>query len=167
MFCEALDLFSEESIRQFDYVFSDAMTWTDDDGRRMRLWINEEVEVGDPEHFMEMLVSRTEAILDNEPIDIFVNPTFLPEVIAKRYDDLWTDDRVDRIIQALVRNEIALEINNRYRLPSARIIQKAKAAGVKFTFGTNNGGADDLGNLEYCLEMIDECGLTKDDMWIP
>lgn len=164
---EWLDLFSRESIDSFDYVFTDAMTWTDDDGKRMRLWVKEEVEVGDPERFMETLVVRTETILDNEPIDIFVNPTYLPEEIAERYDELWTDARAERIIQALARNQIALEINNRYKLPSPKIIKKARAAGVKFTFGTNNGGAKDLGNLEYCLDMIKECGLTADDMWRP
>ena len=164
---EWLEIFSKESIDRFDYVFTDAMTWTNDEGKRMRLWVKDETEVGDPEKFMDTLVSRTVGILDDEPIDIFVNPTFLPEEIADRYDELWTEERMDQVIQALVRNEIALEINNRYRLPSVSMIKRAKAAGVKFTFGTNNGGADDLGHMEYSLDMIDECGLTRDDMWTP
>jgi histidinol phosphatase-like PHP family hydrolase len=74
---------------------------------------------------------------------------------------------MDRVIAALVRNRIALEINDRRRIPSAAFIKRAKAAGVKFTFGTNNGGPEDLGRLEYCLEMIRECALTPDDIWIP
>ena len=164
---EWLELFSRESIDKFDYVFTDAMTWTNDDGKRMRLWVRDEVEVGDPQRFMDMLVSRTETILDNEPINIFVNPTFLPEEIVDRYEELWTEERIDKVVQALARNQIALEINNRYRLPSPSIIKKAKAAGVKFTFGTNNGGAEDLRHLEYCLDMIEECGLDRNDMWIP
>ena len=36
-----------------------------------------------------------------------------------------------------------------------------------WTRKTNNGGKDDLGNLEYCREMIVECGLTPDDMFVP
>jgi len=164
---EWLDLFSKETIEKFDYVFTDAMTWTNDDGKRMRLWIPEEVEIGDPEKFMDMLVDRIEKILDNEPIDIYVNPTYIPDEIGSRYDELWTHKRMDRVIQALVRNEIALEINAGRRIPSAEFIKRAKAQGVKFTFGTNNVGPDDLGNLEYCLEMIEECGLEPADMWIP
>ena len=31
---------------------------------------------------MEMLVSKIVEILDNEPIDIYVKPTFLPAAIA-------------------------------------------------------------------------------------
>ncbi|MCK5464920.1 MAG: DUF1080 domain-containing protein, partial [Bacteroidales bacterium] len=74
---EWLDMFSEEVISKFDYVFPDAMTWTNDNGKRMRLWIPEETEVGDPQDFMEQLVDNIEKIL-TEPVDIYVNPTYLP-----------------------------------------------------------------------------------------
>jgi len=37
---------------------------------------------------------------------------------------------------------------------------------LKFTFGTNNADAD-FGKLEYCLEMVEKCGLTKEDIWFP
>ena len=43
-------------------------------------------------------------------------------------------------------------------------IMKAKTAGVRFAFGTNNGGRK-LGKLEYCREMIEKCGLTPRDMF--
>ncbi|MDZ7613367.1 MAG: hypothetical protein U5K51_06370 [Flavobacteriaceae bacterium] len=38
---EWVNMFSKESISTFDYVFTDAMTWTDRKGRRMRLWMPE------------------------------------------------------------------------------------------------------------------------------
>jgi len=46
------------------------------------------------------------------------------------------------------------------------VSKMAKEAGIKFTFGTNNTGRE-LGRLEYCLRMIEECGLTPDDIFIP
>ncbi len=164
---EWLDLFSREIIDRFDYVFTDAMTWTNDDGKRMRLWIPEETEVGDPQDFMEQLVDRTVRIISTEPIDIFVNPTYLPDEIADRYDELWTPDRMDRVITALVENDVALEINAKRQIPSQAYIQRAKEAGVKFTMGTNNAGADDLGRLGYPIAMVDSCGLTAEDFWFP
>ena len=164
---EWLQMFSEESRARFDYVFTDAMTWTNKNGRRMRLWIPQETEVGDPQDFMEQLVDHIVQIVTTEPVDIHVNPTFLPAEIADQYDALWTDERIDRVVKALAESGVALEINNRFRIPSARIIKKAKEAGVKFTFGTNNGGADDLGRMDYAIEMIRECGLTPGDIWFP
>jgi len=164
---EWLDLFRKETIDQFDYVFTDAMTWTNNNGKRMRLWIKEETEVGDPQDFMDQLVDRIEKILKNEPVDIYVNPTYLPDEIDEMYNELWTPDRMERVIKALAENNVALEINAKLRLPSPEFILRAKASGVKFTFGTNNGGADDLGRLEYCIDMVKECGLTPQDIWIP
>lgn len=164
---EWLEMFSPEVIDKFDYVFTDAMTWTNDNGKRMRLWLKEETEVGDPQDFMDQLVNRIEDILNNEPINIYVNPTYLPEEINDRYDELWTEERVDRVISALVKNDIALEINNRLERPSPSIIKKAKAAGVKFTFGSNNTNASSLGRMDYAIQMIEECGIKVEDLWFP
>ncbi len=48
---------------QFDYVITDSMTVTDFHGQRLRLWMEDETTVGNPEEFMEMLVSRIEKIM--------------------------------------------------------------------------------------------------------
>lgn len=163
---EWITLFTPEAVARFDYVFTDAMTWTDNKGRRMRLWIPEEVFVDDPQDFMEELVAKVEAIFSKEPIDIYVNPTFLPAVIADRYEELWTDERIDRIVKVLAENRVALEINARYRIPSEKILRKAKEAGVRFIFGTNNTG-NDLGTIDYCFEMQEKLGLTYKNMFMP
>ncbi len=83
------------------------------------------------------------------------------------YDELWTAERMDRVIKALVENNVALEINNVRRIPSPAYLKRAKEAGVKFTFGTNNAGARDIGRMEYPIEMIRELGLSPSDMWMP
>ncbi len=163
---EWTSLVSKETMALFDYAFTDAMTYTDAKGRRMRLWIPDEVFIDDPQEFMEYLVGKIEEILSSEPIRIYVNPTYLPEVIRDRYDELWTPERMDRVINALVKNHIALEINCANKIPSATFIKWAKTAGVQFTLGTNNSGAD-LGYLEYGVKMIRECGLTPSDFWVP
>ena len=163
---EWVTLFSPEAVAKFDYVFTDGMTWTDQKGRRMRLWMPNEVFVDDPQKFMDELISKIENIVSKEPIDIHVNPTYLPAAIADRYDELWTDARIDRFVKVLADNHVALEINSRFKIPSEKILRKAKAAGVKFTFGTNNTGKD-LGTLDYSLEMKEKLGLTYKDMFMP
>jgi histidinol phosphatase-like PHP family hydrolase len=105
-------------------------------------------------------------VLNHEPIDIYVNPTFPPDLMAPDYDALWTPERMGKVIEAAKKNDVAIEINNRYRIPSARFLKLAKQAGVKFSFGTNNVYRN-LGRLEYCLEMVDQCGLTWQDIFVP
>jgi len=163
---EWVNLFSPEVIAQCDYVFTDAMTFTDHKGRRMRLWMPNEVHVDDKQQFMDMLVDKIVTIINDEPIDIYVNPTFLPRIIAKEYDTLWTHERMEKVIRAAIKNNVAIEINSRYKLPSPAFIKLAKKMGAKFAFGTNNGGAE-LGTCEYARQMVKECNLTKKDMFVP
>ncbi|HBH83999.1 MAG: hypothetical protein A2X05_09435 [Bacteroidetes bacterium GWE2_41_25] len=163
---EWITLFSPEAVAKFDYVFTDAMTFTDNKGRRNRIWLKDEVWIDDKQQFMEQMVSKIEAIFSQEPVDIYVNPTVLPDALMPEYEKLWTKERMGRVIRVLAANNIALEINARYKTPGAEMIRMAKEAGVKFTFGTNNTGRE-LGRLEYCLQMIQECGLTPDDIFMP
>ena len=125
---EWVQMFSRKALARFDYVFTDSMTWTDDRGKRMRLWIRGEVgTIADPQEFMETLVDRTVGILNNEPIDIYVNPTFLPAQLCRalrRAVDSRSGCR--QVVSALQGNGVAMEINNRYRIPSAAFIKRAR-----------------------------------------
>jgi hypothetical protein len=165
---EWLGMFSRGVVSQFDYVFTDSMTWTDNRGKRMRTWIAQEVgQIADPQEFMDTLVDRAVGILEKEPVDIYVNPTYVPDVISKDYETLWTEERRRKVARAAAKNGVAVEINNRYKLPSVSFIRLMKEEGCKFTIGTNNAGANDVGRCEYALDMIAECKLTRDDFWAP
>ena len=143
------------------------MTFTDDNGKRMRLWIKEEVgSIPAPERFMDMYVDRIVGVMEHEPIDIYANPTFLPDVIAGDYDRLWTPERMRKVVDAAKENNVAVEINNRYRIPKTPFIEMAKRAGVKFSFGINNGDRE-LGRMEYAVQIVKECGLSWQDIFIP
>jgi len=159
--------FSENAREQFDYVFTDALTFIDDKGRRTRLWMPNEVWIDvSHERYMDIIVDRIVKVLKEEPVNIYVNPTFLPEPMMPDYDKLWTDARINKVIEALVTRQIALEINNRYRIPHEKIIRAAKEAGIRFAFGTNNANSN-IGKLDYCIEMMKKCGITERDMFFP
>lgn len=163
---EWVDTFSPEVRAEFDYVFTDALTFTDDKGRRSRIWIPQETWIEDEQKYMDMLVKRICTVLTDEPFDMYVNPCFLPDQMQDRYDAFWTEARMNTFIDALVKSGKALEINHRYEIPNKAIIMKAKEAGVKFTFGTNNAEAQ-FGKLEYCIRMKEACGLTAEHMYKP
>jgi hypothetical protein len=165
---EWTQMFSRRAAARFDYIFTDSMTWTDNRGKRMRLWMPDEVGIiGDVQEFMDTFVDRTVGILEHEPIDIYANPTYLPDQIAKDYEQLWTEERRRKVIEAAVRNQVSIELNSRRNLPSPSFIRMAKAAGAKFNFGTNNAGPGDLGRCEYGLRMVEECKLGPQDFFVP
>ncbi len=159
--------FTQRSLSKCDYIFTDSMTVVDRN-RQIRLYRPDEMTYNgrSPEAWMEFYVDQIEKILLNEPADIYVNPFYLPRELAPRFDELWTDTRINRVLDILVKYKIALEINSLSRLPGHKIIRMAKARGIKFTFGTNNQNAN-IGRLEWALEAVKACGITKDDMWFP
>ena len=160
--------FSQEALGIFDYLFTDAMTIIDHKKRNARIYRAEEV-IRDGvtlDQYMEQIVDQTVKILTNEPADIFANATYIPDDMNPDYDKYWTAERVDRVLDVMQQNNIALEISARYKIPSFDIIKEAKKRGLKFTFGTNNVDAD-FGRLEYCFEAVEKCGLTVEDMWFP
>jgi hypothetical protein len=163
---EWMTLTSPESVARFDYCFTDAMTFRDPTGFRRRLFVEEEMgDLTDPQAFMDLYVSRIEGVM-KEPIDIYANPTFLPLPLRPQYDTLWTAARMRRVIDAAIENDVAIEINNRYKIPSPAFIKAAKAAGARFSFGTNNAEAE-LGRLEYPIQMVRQCGLRWQDIFVP
>ncbi len=163
---EWVDLFSPDAVKTFDYVFTDAMTFSNLNGKRVHLWKPEEVNIPDQQKFMDVLVDYIVKIINNEPINIYANATYLPDILQPEYNQLWTEPRMQKVIDAAVSKSVAIEISARYKIPSFRFIRLAKAKGVKFTFGTNNVDPN-LGYDEYCLEAIDSCGLKPSDMWVP
>ena len=163
---EWVNIFSKDAVKTFDYVFTDAMTFNDLYGKRVHLWIPEEVNIPNKEKFMDLLADYIVKIITEEPVNIYANATYIPEVFAKEYVKLWTRPRMEKVIDAAKKKGVAIEISARYKIPSFEFIRLAKEKGVKFTFGTNNTDAN-LGYDEYCLQAIDSCGLTPADMWVP
>ena len=163
---EWVNLFSMEAVKTFDYVFTDAMTFNNLYGKRVHLWKPEEVNISDKQKFMDILTDYIVKIIREEPINVYANATYLPDVIAGEYDKLWTEKRMEKVIDAAVEKGVAIEISARFKIPNFKFIRMAREKGVKFTFGTNNVDAN-LGYDEYCLQAIDSCGLQPTDMWVP
>jgi len=157
--------FSKKLLYQLDYILMDALTLPEKDGSWLRIW-RADTRVTDKQAFMERYIAFNLQILSSEPIDIFAWPTYLPACIADEYDVLWTQQQMQKIIDMSVKKDIAIEINERARVPNARFIKMAKEAGAKFTFGTDSRG-ESAGRLKYCLQMVKQCGLSKKDMFAP
>lgn len=160
-----MSCFSPDVLARLDFVLSDAMTIPGPNGQRMKLW-EKGADVGDPERFMDRYVDWHVEIMAKEPLDILANVSWLPTEIADKYDALWTPARMKRVIDAAVRYEVALEISSSYKLPRLPFLRMAKAAGAKFSFGSN-GRYPNMGKLDYSIAMAQTLGLKAEDMFTP
>ena len=158
------NIFSKEVLKKVDYILADALIFPDKDGRLMHIWYSD-IQLGEPQEFMNRYGTHNLKILA-EPVNIWANPTFLPEALRSRYDELWTDARMKTLIDAAIKNNVAIEINSIFKIPNARFIKMAKAAGAHFSFGSNTHGLG-AGDITWSINMAKECGLTRDDFFIP
>lgn len=159
--------FSRAKLAELDFVLTDAMTFVERDGRLVHLWKKAEVQIPDAEDFMERYVAHHEATMAAGPVNILAAPTYLPDVLQPRRDELWTTARMQRVIAAAVKHRVALEITASRQLPTLPFLRLARAAGAKFTFGTNGRTAATIGQLDYSLAMARELRLTAADLFIP
>ena len=61
---------------------------------------------------------------------------------------------------------VAIEISSSFKLPKMPFLQMAKAAGIKFSFGSN-ARYPNMGKLDYSILMAKELGLKSSDMFDP
>lgn len=160
----SIKMYSKEILDSTDFLSEDALRFPDKDGRIILLWTPAAV-FKDADDFMDRYVDYNLKVLA-EPITIWVNPTFLPEIFQSQYDKLWTDKRMETLIDACVKNKIAIEINSRYQIPQKKFILMAKAAGAHFTFGSNQHDTG-IGEIKWSIDLAKECGLTRQDFFIP
>ena len=157
--------FSPEVLAQLDYVLMDPQTIPLGNGQYERIW-QLEAYVENTEEFMKRYMEHSLNVLNNEPINIFGWPLFLPVCIARDYYTLWTEERMQQIIQAAKARNIAIEINDMAHTPHEEFILKAKSAGLKFTFGSDSRNMN-AGRLAYAKAVAKKCMLTADDFYIP
>jgi len=156
--------FSKPVLDQLDYVLMDALTLPNPDGTWLAIWQIDTM-VDDAEAFMQRYMQFIEQILTTEPIDIFGWPTFLPVPIARQYKELWTSNRITRIIELAKHRKLAIEINEVAHVPDETFIREAKRAGLKFTFGTDSRNQH-AAHFYYCYQMAQKCGLTERDIFV-
>ena len=161
--------FSPEALGQLDYVLTDAMTFPGKDGRRVKLWepdAAQRVDMSDREAFMDRFVEWHVEIMAKEPFDILANTTWLPAGLAENWETYWTPPRCQKVIEAALKYGVALEISSSLKLPKLPFLKLAKAAGARFSFGSN-GRYPNMGKIEYCVQMAQALELQPSDMFTP
>jgi len=161
---------SKELVAQYDYILMTPQYLTNGNKYGDLMDVKDfNTYVDDLEDFMKRNMEWYLKILNNEdePLDIFGWPLFLPISIQREYYLLWTKERMEQIVEAARKNRIAFEINDLAHTPHAEFILMAKKAGVKFTFGSDTAGDVRSFRLDYCKDVATLCHLTENDFFIP
>lgn len=159
---------SSELYEQMDYIFMDPQVIPNGNkyGDTLEVW-EHDCYVSDLDDFMDVNLKHYERVINNdEPLDVFGWPLYLPPCIGRFYDRLWTRDRLTYVVDLLAKRGLAVEINDFAHTPHEEFILMCKKAGLKFFFGSDSRDYRSF-RLDYCKDMARKCGLVESDFYKP
>jgi hypothetical protein len=154
---------SQTNRSRLDYIMSDGLFFSYN-GTDVHVW-DSKAGFDDPQDFMEKYVDHNLRVIA-QPIQIWCNAAMLPASLVGRSDELWTTQRMDRLIQQCLKSNIAIEINSRWETPKPVFIRRAKDLGAKFSIGTDARN-EGIGKIDYSLRVAKDCGLTASNFYLP
>ena len=81
-------------------------------------------------------------------------------------DELWTEEREERLVNALFDAGVAFELSARYK-PHERLVRRAVDRGVRISLGSDGHSADQVGDLTFPLALARHCGVRDEDLFDP
>jgi histidinol phosphatase-like PHP family hydrolase len=120
-----------------------------------------------PEDYMDAHVATLERFAAEMPVDVLAHPTLLPlPWRSLPLEELWTEAREERAVEALFRAGIAFELSNRYR-PHERFVRRAAARGVRLSLGSDGHTREQVGDLAWPLALASSAGVRDEALYDP
>lgn len=154
----------EKNLEQLDYILADTMIMADENGKPQKLWLEDQYTIADPDAWFQRYFRHCMTVV-NEPIDILANPTYLPSRLEKDYDRYWTPERMTQLIDAAVKNGVALEIQSGTKFPNQAFLELAIKRGAKLTIGRNNHD-DRKDELKRSMDLLEKLGVKPENMFV-
>jgi histidinol phosphatase-like PHP family hydrolase len=120
-----------------------------------------------PDAYMDIHLDNAERLAREMPVDILAHPTLIPMALRRvPIEELWTEAREERLVEALRRAGIAFEISARYP-PHERLVRRVAAAGVRISLGSDGHTAKQVGDIAGPLALARTIGVRDEDLYDP
>lgn len=120
-----------------------------------------------PSAYMDAHTANAERMAATMPVDIMAHPTLVALPLRTLpVDELWTEEREERLVSALFEAGIAFEISARYK-PHERLVRRAVDRGVRISLGSDGHSADQVGDVTFPLALARHCGVRDEDLFDP
>jgi histidinol phosphatase-like PHP family hydrolase len=120
-----------------------------------------------PQAYMDAHAANAERLAAEMPIDILAHPTLVALPLrALPPEELWTEEREERLVAALHAAGIAFEISARYK-PHERLVRRAVTRGVRIALGSDGHAAEQVGDLTFPLALARHCGVRDEELFDP
>jgi histidinol phosphatase-like PHP family hydrolase len=120
-----------------------------------------------PEAYMQAHIANAERLAATMPVDILAHPTLVTLALRSvPVEELWTEEREERLVNALFEAGIAFEVSARYRAHE-RLVRRAVDRGVRLSLGSDGHSAEQVGDLTFPLALARHCGARDEDLFDP
>ncbi|HSC33354.1 MAG TPA: hypothetical protein VLD17_16630 [Gemmatimonadaceae bacterium] len=121
----------------------------------------------EPDAYMDAHLASLEQFAREMPVDILAHPTLVPLSLRDHpIEELWTEPREERAVEALYRAGIAFEVSSRYR-PPVRFVRRAFERGVRLSLGSDGHRPDQVGDISFSLALTRSIGAPDDALYDP
>ena len=121
----------------------------------------------DLETYLDGYLETLEWFARDMPVDILAHPTLMTtEVRRLPWEEVWTEAREERVVEALFRAGIAFEISSRYR-PHERIVRRAVERGVRISLGSDGHRPEQVGEISFSLDLARSLGVSDTELYDP
>lgn len=120
-----------------------------------------------PDAYMDAHVDSLERFAREMPVDVLAHPTLLPIPLRQRpLEELWTEPREERAVEALLAAGIAFELSNRYRVHE-RLARRAAARGVRLSLGSDGHTHEQVAEVAWPLALARSLGVADAELYDP
>ena len=117
-------------------------------------------------YYLAYIIQMMEKTFSTQRVDILGHSTVLPcydELYGTKFLDQWEN----AVIGLCNKYQVAIEISGLWRAPGIDMLRKAKAAGLKFSMGSDCHRHLQIGDLAYPERIAEELALTEEDFFKP
>jgi histidinol phosphatase-like PHP family hydrolase len=117
--------------------------------------------------YMDAFVDNLERFAREMPVDILAHPTLV--TLSLRQHDaerLWTEDREERVVEALFHAGIAFELSSRYP-PPERLVRRAVDRGVRCSLGSDGHSPAQVADVARPLALARALGVADAELYDP
>ena len=120
-----------------------------------------------PLAYMEAHIASLETLAHEMPVDILAHPTLVPPPLRLLpAEELWSEEREERAVQALKSAGLVFEISARYP-PHERLVRRAFDAGVRLSLGSDGHTPEQVANITAPHALARRVGVRDEDLYNP
>jgi putative hydrolase len=120
-----------------------------------------------PTKYVDRVRVALEAGMESRVIDVLVHVTWLPETIRSEANTLITREWMKSLIDTASDNEVAIELNGAWEVPSVEFVRLCLKQGVKVSVGSDAHTVKEIGNVTYPLKILNIVEANVEDLFIP